>query len=31
MDFLLDTVIAKGASDLHITVGYPAMIRIDGN
>ena len=30
MDFLLDTVIAKGASDLHITVGYPSMIRIDG-
>lgn len=26
----LDIVIEKNASDLHLTVGYPAMIRIDG-
>jgi len=26
---LLDLVIQKGASDLHLTVGYPAFIRID--
>ncbi len=30
MDYLMDLVISKGASDLHITTGYPAMIRIDG-
>lgn len=30
MDYLMDLVISKGASDLHITSGYPAMIRIDG-
>src|SRR5579864_4330396 len=30
MKQLLDTAIAKGASDLHITVGLPPMIRIDG-
>jgi twitching motility protein PilT len=30
MDYLLNLVIEKDASDLHITVGYPAMIRIDG-
>jgi len=30
MDYLLDLVIAKDASDIHFTVGYPAMIRIDG-
>lgn len=28
---LLDLVVEKDASDLHITVGYPAMVRIDGN
>ncbi len=30
MEFLLDLVVDKGASDLHLTDGYPAMIRIDG-
>ncbi len=30
MDYLLDLVIEKDASDLHLTAGYPAMIRIDG-
>ncbi len=30
IDYLLDLVISKDASDLHFTVGYPAMIRIDG-
>lgn len=30
MDHLLDLVISKNASDLHLTAGYPAMIRIDG-
>jgi len=27
---LLDLVIERDASDLHISVGYPAMIRVDG-
>lgn len=27
---LLDLVVERDASDLHITVGYPVMIRIDG-
>lgn len=27
---LLDLVIERDASDLHITVGYPVMVRIDG-
>jgi twitching motility protein PilT len=27
---LLDYTIEKGASDLHVSVGYPAVIRIDG-
>jgi len=30
MDYLLDLVIQKEASDLHLTANYPAMIRIDG-
>ncbi len=30
MDALLDLVVSKGASDLHLTVGYPPIIRIDG-
>lgn len=30
MKGLLDIAISKNASDLHITVGLPAMIRIDG-
>lgn len=30
MASLLDLVISQGASDLHLTSGYPAMIRIDG-
>lgn len=30
MKTLLDTAISKGASDLHITVGLPPTIRIDG-
>jgi twitching motility protein PilT len=30
MDYLFDLVISKNASDLHLTSGYPAMIRIDG-
>jgi twitching motility protein PilT len=30
MDRLLDAVIKQGASDLHITVGRPPTIRIDG-
>lgn len=30
MKSLLDTAIEKGASDLHITVGVPPMLRIDG-
>ncbi len=30
MDSLLDLVVSKGASDLHLTIGYPPMIRIDG-
>ncbi len=28
---LLQEMIQRGASDLHITVGHPAMIRIDGD
>ncbi len=28
---LLEMVVEKDASDLHITVGYPAMLRIDGD
>ncbi len=28
--FFLDKVVEKGASDLHFTVGYPALLRIDG-
>ncbi len=28
---LLDYVVERDASDLHITVGYPAMVRIDGD
>ncbi len=30
MESLLDLVVSKGASDLHLTAGYPAIIRIDG-
>lgn len=30
IDQLLDIVVERDASDLHITVGYPAMIRVDG-
>lgn len=30
IDQLLDLVVERDASDLHITVGYPAMIRVDG-
>ena len=30
MDSLMDLVVSKGASDLHITSGYPAIVRIDG-
>lgn len=28
---LLDMVVERNASDLHVTVGYPAMIRVDGS
>ncbi|GAB4157407.1 MAG: hypothetical protein Fur003_1130 [Candidatus Dojkabacteria bacterium] len=28
---LLDLVVSKDASDLHITAGYPAIIRVDGD
>lgn len=31
MEDLLSMVVEKDASDLHISVGYPAMIRIDGD
>ncbi len=31
MEYLLDLVIEKDASDLHLTSGYPAMIRVDGS
>ncbi|MGQ9576013.1 MAG: type IV pilus twitching motility protein PilT [Thermoguttaceae bacterium] len=30
IDKLLHTVVARGASDLHITVGQPPVIRVDG-
>lgn len=30
IDSLMEIVFEKDASDLHITVGYPAMIRVDG-
>lgn len=30
MDQLLEMVVQKNASDLHISAGYPALIRIDG-
>lgn len=30
MDQLLQTIVDKDSSDLHITVGYPPMMRIDG-
>ncbi len=30
MESLLDLVVSKGASDLHLTTGYPPIIRIDG-
>lgn len=30
MEYLMDLVVSKGASDLHITAGYPAIIRVDG-
>ena len=31
IDKLLHTVVAQGASDLHITVGQPPVIRLDGH
>lgn len=31
IDQLLQIVVDKDASDLHITVGYPVMIRVDGD
>ncbi|MBN1373834.1 type IV pilus twitching motility protein PilT [Candidatus Dojkabacteria bacterium] len=31
IDQLLDLVIQKDASDLHISAGYPVMIRVDGD
>ena len=31
LEELLDLTINKGASDLHLTVGVPPIIRVDGN
>jgi twitching motility protein PilT len=31
IDQLFDMVVERDASDLHITVGYPVMIRVDGD